>query len=129
MNFVFYTYPWDGGAVEDTALFVRKRDSVLRANIPGSRPDQWMTTSRGQSGAPVLWSSLRNIGGKEQFEVKGLWELKNGFMGGPFVSLVSVDSVAREVVVAEGFVFSPNSSKRDLLRSLEAGLRTLRKIK
>ena len=50
-------------------------------------------------------------------------------MGGPFVSLVSVDSVAREVVVAEGFVFSPNSSKRDLLRSLEAGLRTLRKIK
>lgn len=129
MNFVFYTYPWDGGAVEDTALFVRKRDSVLRANIPGSRPDQWMTTSRGQSGAPVLWSSLRNIGGKEQFEVKGLWELENGFMGGPFVSLVSVDSVAREVVVAEGFVFSPNSSKRDLLRSLEAGLRTLRKIK
>lgn len=127
INFVFYTYPWNGESITDTALFVAKRDSVLKANIPGSQPNQWVTTTRGELGTPVLWSSNRNIAGKEQFEVRGLWEMKNGFMGGPFVSLVSIDSVARKVVVTESFVFSPNSSKRDLLRSVEAGLRTLRK--
>lgn len=126
INFVFYTYPWDGGNVADTALFVQKRDSVMKANIPGSRPDQYMTTTRGEQGIPVLWPMLRKIDGRAQFEVRGLWEMRNGFMGGPFVSLVRVDTAARQVVVTEGFVFSPNSSKRDLLRSVEAGLRTLK---
>lgn len=127
INFVFYTYPWNGENICDTALFVSKRDSVMKENIPGSRPDQWMVTSRGETKQPVLWPAFRNIAGKQQYEVRGLWEMKNGFMGGPFVSLVSIDSVERRVVVTEGFVFSPNSAKRDLLRSVEAGLRTLRK--
>ena len=127
INFVFYTYPWNGESITDTALFVAKRDSVMKENIPGSQPNQWMTTTRGQTGQPVLWPAFRKISSKEQYEVRGLWEMKNGFMGGPFVSLVTVDSAAHKVVVTEGFVFSPNSSKRDLLRSVEAGLRTLRK--
>ncbi len=127
INFVFYTYPWEGEDIADTALFVAKRDSVLRKNIPGSRPDQWMQTTRGEHGVPVIWPSLRRIQGGVKLEVRGLWEMHNGFMGGPFVSLVSVDTVARKVVVGEGFVFSPNTSKRDLLRSLESGLRTLGK--
>ena len=129
INFVFYSYPWQGEDIADTALFVRKRDSVMQKNIPGSQPDQWMITTRGEQGLPVLWPAFRKIGGKPQFEIHGLWEMKNGFMGGPFVSLVTVDSAASRVVVAEGFVFSPNSSKRDLLRSVEAGLRTLKKVK
>ena len=129
INFVFYTLPWQGEDIADTALFVARRDSVMKTNIPGSRPDQWMVTSRGETGSPVLWPALHKVNGRIAYEVHGLWEMKNGFMGGPFVSVVNVDTVARRVVVAEGFVFSPNSAKRDLLRSLEAGLRTLQKRK
>ncbi|MBQ8969138.1 MAG: DUF4837 family protein [Bacteroidaceae bacterium] len=127
VNFVFYTYPWNGENVADTSLFVARRDSVMKANIPGSQPDQWMTTARGEQGIPVVWASLRKIGGEARYEVRGLWEMHHAFMGGPFVSLVTVDTVERRVVVGEGFVFSPNSSKRDLLRSVEAGLRTIQK--
>ncbi|MBQ7683123.1 MAG: DUF4837 family protein [Bacteroidaceae bacterium] len=129
INFVYYSYPWSGGEVADTALFVRMRDSVMQANIPGGLPGQYMTTSRGELGQPVLWPAFRRIGDQPCYEVRGLWEMHNGYMGGPFVSLVRVDTIARRVVVTEGFVFSPNSAKRDLLRSVEAGLRTLRPIK
>ena len=129
INFVFYTYPWDGGEVTDTARFVQKRDSVLRANIPGAQPNQYMTTMRGEEGQPVLWPFYRRTDGTTKYQIHGLWTMENGFMGGPFVSVVQVDSAARRVVVAEGFVFSPNSSKRDLLRSLEASLRTLKVYK
>ena len=128
IHFVFYTYPWQGEEVADTTLFVQKNDSVLQANIPGSRPDQWMTISRGQDGNPVLWPTLRMRNGHRHYEVRGLWEMHHGFMGGPFVAYVQVDTAARQVVVSEGFVFSPNSAKRDLLRSVESGLRTLHKI-
>ena len=71
---------------------------------------------------------LRRDEDGDWLEVRGLWDMHGGFMGGPFVAQVRVDSVARKVVCAEGFVFSPNSAKRDLLRSVEAGLRTLRKL-
>ena len=57
-------------------------------------------------------------------EVHGLWELKNGALGGPFVALERVDTAAARVLVCEGFVYSPHSPKRDLLRQMEAALRT-----
>ncbi len=129
MNFVFYTYPWDGGYVGDTAVYVMRRDSVLRANIPGSQPGQYMTTTRGLENRPALWTRELKVNGRQMTEVRGLWELHGGFLGGPFVALASVDSATNQVVVAEGFVYNPNGSKRDLLRQLEGALRTLRKVR
>lgn len=43
-----------------------------------------------------------------------------------FVSLARVDTAAARVVVAEGWVYSLPTDKRDLLRQMEAALRTLR---
>ncbi len=128
INFLFYTYPWVGGDISDVGSYVERRDSVLRANIPGSLPGQWMETSRGDDGTPVLWARMRQIGGRRLLEARGLWELHGGYMGGPFVALVSVDTVERKVVVGEGFVYSPEGQKRDLMRQLEGCLRTLRKV-
>jgi len=124
INFVFYSLPWQGEEIGDTERFVAVRDSVLRANIPGAQEGQWMETMKTDEGEPVIWPMLRE--GGQLMEVRGLWSMHGGFMGGPFVSHLRVDTVARRVIVAEGFVFSPNSAKRDLLRSVEAGLRTLR---
>ena len=128
INFVFYTLPWHGEDITDMDYYVRKRDSVMQANIPGSLDGQWMQTSRTPEGEPILWPLLRRTDSGEQVEIRGLWDMKGGFMGGPFVAHVSVDTVGGKIVFAEGFVFSPNSAKRDLLRSVEAGLRTLRKL-
>lgn len=127
MNFLFYTYPWEGEPLGEAGRYILMRDSVLKANVPGSTPRQWMTTSRGQERQPVIWPRLRRIGGEVVMEVRGLWELHGGFMGGPFVALVGVDTLARRVVVREGFVYNPEGQKRDLMRLLEGALRTLKK--
>ena len=102
------------------------RDSVMRENVPGSRPDQWMQTTK-VDGSPVLFTTMREVGGKQAYEVRGLWEMRNGALGGPFVSLTRVDSADNRLVVAEGFVYSPSTDKRELLRTVEASLRTLYK--
>lgn len=126
LNIALYTLPWDGKDYADEEIFVACRDSVMRENIPGSRPDQWMQTTK-IDGSPVLFSGIRDIDGQKVFEVRGLWEMRNGALGGPFVSLTRVDSVNNKIVVAEGFVYSPSTNKRDLLRTVEASLRTLHK--
>lgn len=126
LNIVLYTLPWDGRNFADEGEFVLIRDSVMRENVPGSRPDQWMQTTK-VDGSPVLFTTMREVGGKQAYEVRGLWEMRNGALGGPFVSLTRVDSADNRLVVAEGFVYSPSTDKRELLRTVEASLRTLYK--
>ncbi len=126
LNLVVYAYPWDGTNICTLETFVAKRDSVMQQHIPGSTSEQWMQTTR-INGRPMVFSERRAIDGRQVQEVRGLWEMRRGALGGPFVSLVTIDTVAAQVVVAEGFVYSPSTDKRDLLRMVEASLRTLRK--
>ena len=123
-NIVIYTYAWDGGDALTPWNFAQKRDSVMRQNIPGSEPDQWMQTTR-EEGIPVMTSVIRKMGGHVVQEVHGLWEMRNGALGGPFVSLCRIDTLGNRVIAAEGFVYSPSTDKRELVRELEASLRTL----
>lgn len=100
----------------------------MKANVPGSTPEQWMQTTR-VDGVPILQPRVINHEGEKKYVVNGMWEMKNGGFGGAFVSYSQIDTVAAVVVVAEGFVFSPSTEKRELLRQLEASVRTLKKVK
>lgn len=121
-NFVYYSFPWDGGALTPEQ-FVQKRDSAMKANIPGAQPNQWMQTAREQE-KPLILARTRMINNKVVQEIHGLWEMHNGALGGAFVSLERVDSAARKVMITEGFIYSPHSPKRNLMRQMEAALRT-----
>ena len=124
LNIVVYAYPWDGSDALTVENFVGKRDSVMKANIPGSREDQWMETVR-EGDEPIV-SSRRRMAGKTLVqEIRGLWQMRNGALGGPFVSVARIDTPRSRVIVGEGFVYSPNTDKRELVRKLEASLRTL----
>lgn len=138
LNMVFYTLPYEGENVTDAKVLATLRDSVMKVNIPGRTPDQWMETTW-EEDVPIVTAAERKVGvyvnGVEQTsesprvatEMRGLWQMHNGAMGGPFVSISFVDTEAKKLVVAEGFVFSPSTSKRDLMRRLEASLHTFRK--
>lgn len=126
LNIIMYTLPWDGKDITDEKEFVTTRDSVMRVNVPGSRPDQWMQTTK-IDGSPVLFSRMRELKCETVFEVRGLWEMRNGALGGPFVSLTRIDTASNRLIVTEGFVYSPSTDKRDLLRVVEASLRTFHK--
>ena len=121
-NFIYYTYPWDGLPLTPER-FAEKHDSVLRANVPGARSGQWMQTAR-SDGKYLLLARTRTLKNKVVQQVHGLWELRAGALGGPFVALEQVDTTAGRVVVVEGFVYSPHSPKRDILRQMESALRT-----
>lgn len=124
-NFIYYAYPWDGRPLTPQQ-FVQKRDSVLQVNVPGSRPDQWMQTACDRAGdrQPLILSRTRTLNNSVVQEVHGLWELRNGALGGAFVSVERIDTAARRVLVTEGFIYSPHSPKRNIMREMEAALRT-----
>ena len=73
---------------------------------------------------PALAQSFR-LNGNYTVEIRGLWRVEGDFMGGPFVSLSSLDLARNRVVTAEGFLYSPKYDKRDYLRQLEAVIYSL----
>ena len=94
------------------------RDSVMKVNIPGDREDQWMETDR----RTVM---VDDITRSDLLVVRGLWDMRNDAMGGPFVSYVYTDTVRNRFLIVEGFVFAPDKKKRPIIRQLEAALQTV----
>ena len=125
-NFVFYSYPWNGQPLT-AEQFVAKRDSAMKVNIPGSQPNQWMQTAVNPEGRePLILTRARMINKCAVLEVHGLWEMHNGAIGGAFVSLERIDTAHGLVLATEGFIYSPHSPKRNLMREMEAALRTFK---
>ncbi|WP_291529707.1 DUF4837 family protein [Bacteroides sp. UBA939] len=120
-NFVIYSFPYRDKNTFTKEYFVQKRDSFMKANIPGAREGMYMATDS-------LLTDVRplNIQGEYALEARGLWRMKGDFMGGPYVSLMRLDEVNQRVVVVEVFIYSPDKLKRNLVRQMEASLYTLR---
>ncbi|MBR5706803.1 MAG: DUF4837 family protein [Bacteroidaceae bacterium] len=121
LNIVVYSYPYRDLNTFTEKYFIHKRDSVMKANIPGPKDGQYMMTTKG-----FTIVTDETVHKHYAQVVRGLWNIKDYDMGGPFVSVSRVDEENQRVVVAEAFVYFPNHAKRDYIRKLEAALYTLR---
>ena len=121
MNFVMYSYPYTDKDTFTKDYFIHKRDSVMKANIPGEREGMYMATDS-------MFVDVEDIVVKGEYaqEARGLWEMEGDMMGGPFVSHARVDRANGRVIVVEAFIYSPDKLKRNLMRQMEASLYTLR---
>lgn len=121
-DLVVYTFPYTDPETFTADYLIAKRDSVLKANLPGAFPGSYMTT---ETRVPVEYTPI-TVNGKYCGVLRGLWRMEGDMMGGPFVSHVRLDEKNNRVVVAEGFVFAPETDKRNFIRRIEAALYTLR---
>ena len=120
MSIVLYSYPYTDKKTFTLEYFLHKRDSVMKVNIPGGREGSYMTTQR-----DYVYVKDATVQGKYAQVARGLWRVQGDRMGGPFVSHSRVDEVNGRIIVAEAFVYAPESLKRDLMRRMEAALYTL----
>ncbi|MBR5814017.1 MAG: DUF4837 family protein [Bacteroidaceae bacterium] len=120
-SFMVYSYPYTSVDNFSKEHYIMMRDSVMKHNIRAKRMDQYIKT--------VDWSVDITAGSYRDRYVqvaRGLWEMQNDIMGGPFVSHAVVDEVNNRVIVVEAFLYAPNRKKGSMMRKLEAALFTLR---
>jgi hypothetical protein len=115
-DLIVYSFPYTDQNTFTKEYLIAKRDSVLKANLPGVFPNSYMTTEMRYD---PIYTPLE-INGKYVGELRGLWKMVGDMMGGPFVSHARVDTKNQRVIVTEGFVFAPETKKRNHVRSLEA---------
>ena len=120
-NICVYSYPFATQEVFEKQGFINLRNDFMKKNIPGYNPGSVMETTE-----DIVKLTNRNINGRFVQEARGLWDMTDDAMGGPFVSHSLVDSVNNRVVVVEAFVYAPSKMKRSMLRRLEASLYTIK---
>ncbi|MBR4826477.1 MAG: DUF4837 family protein [Bacteroidales bacterium] len=114
---LIYRYPATGAEDELTLdRIVARRNEYLKANVPGMFDNTWMTT--GDYMPPQI--EFLRYRGRSFAQVRGLWEVENDYMGGPFVSQSFYSPDGEYVIVAEAFVYAPKYDKRQYLRQVES---------
>ena len=97
---------------------VAHRNAILKENVPGMFDGTYMTTS--EFFTPTL--EYLKYRGRDLVQVRGMWEVQNDFMGGPFVSHSFYSPDGSEIYVAEAWVYAPQFDKRQYLRQVESVL-------
>ncbi len=110
-----YRYP-----VEEDPFTIEKivahRNAVLLENVPGMLDGSYMITSE-YFPATIEYLKYK---GRDFAQVRGMWEVQNDFMGGPFVSHSFYSPDGSEILVAEAWVYAPKFDKRQYLRQVES---------
>ena len=89
---------------------IEKRDSISKIYIPGPVENTYMSTD-------LIYTPNTqqiNVGGKQVFETRGLWEIEGQFMAGPFLNF-QIKLGDNDFIMLDGFVYSPGSTKSCLL--------------
>ena len=100
---------------------IEKRDSISKIYIPGPVENTHMSTD-------LIYTPNTqeiNVGEKQVFETRGLWEIEGQFMAGPFLNF-QIKLGDDDFIMLDGFVYSPGSTKREYIFELEAIMRSLK---
>lgn len=98
-------------------------EKITSAEVKGPDGGSFMAIEKK---VPVVCRSFTRDN-TQYIEMRGLWTLEGGFMGGPFISYAWIDTVALRTVVVTGFVYAPKRDKRELLRQVEALMYSVRR--
>lgn len=123
-NLMIYELPYNFIKKDDSLVhqIIKLRDSIGKTHIPGPTEGTYMITE--EAYAPAVFETI--IDNKSAIETKGLWDVKNAFMSGPFINYIIDDKANDRLLVIEGFAFAPSVEKRDYMFELEAIIRSLK---
>lgn len=111
-----YDYPASGPEDLNTENLIARRNEFTKKYVEGPREGSYMMISPLYK--PIAFDL--QINEKEVVELRGLWELENGYMGGPFISHSVYDAKRHRIVCVDGYVYYPNQKKRTKIKQLEA---------
>ncbi len=121
-DILLYSVPLKDKKDEKGERVIYYRDSVGKKFIPGPLDNTYMKTETNISPTQIVTL----INHKKAIETRGLWNMKNDYMGGPYLNYSIIDKKNKRMIVGEGFIYAPAIDKRDYMVQLEAILKTIK---
>lgn len=116
-NIMVYEAPLNAITNDSSAIgdIIQIRDTIGSSLLPVE--DEGMFITEGAY-APFIFRT--HIDGHDAFLTKGTWEVKDAYMGGPFINYAIKDEKNNRYLILEGFTYAPAARKRDLQFELES---------
>lgn len=114
--------PYTDTSQFSTQAILSRRNTITRNFIPGPTKGSYMITS------DVVSPKVERTTFKDRFAIKirGLWELENGFLGGPYLSYTFVNEKTNMLYTLDSYTYAPGQDKRDKLLQMEAIMKTFK---
>lgn len=112
-NLTIMRFPYENEAQFQLDGFLTMRDR-MGLMVEGASVGSFMQTN--SEDLPV-YLYKKEIDGHYVLEGRGIWELTEDFLGGPFVTYAILDSA--EIIMIDAFVHAPGKDKRDYVQRLE----------
>ena len=105
-----------------TESYLKIRDSISKLHIPGPVDNTNMSVDNG-----YLTSTVKGVltNGINYEEFRGMWEVKNQFMAGPFIGYKFDDIKNNRQIYVDGFVYAPSVNKRSYIFELESIIKSI----
>ena len=111
-----YKYPATDEQPFSEENIISRRNAFLKEYVPGMLDNTYMTTSVFVKPG-IKFLKYHDL---DFVETRGLWEVYNDFMGGPFVSHSFYSKDGKDIIVLEAWVYAPKYDKRQYLRQTES---------
>ncbi|MEC3906283.1 DUF4837 family protein [Tamlana sp. 2201CG12-4] len=123
-NLMIYELPLDAIKRNDSVVgqIIKIRDSIGKTYVEGPVENSYMSTQNAYT--PFIDETI--LDNKPTFETKGVWRVKNAFMGGPFINYAIEDKINNRWIVIEGFAFAPSVEKRNYMLELESIIKSVK---
>ena len=118
-SILVYKYPvTEGQDMMSPASLVNAQSLMMMENVPGMFENTYMIIS------PVIAPSVqyKKYGVHEFAELRGLWEVHNDYMGGPFVTHAFYTPDGQNIIMLQAFVYAPKYDKKNYLKQIESVL-------
>jgi hypothetical protein len=101
--------------------YINIRDSISRLHIPGPVDKTSMSVDNGYI-VKSIEGVINNIRYKEY---RGMWEVTDQFMAGPFIGYEFEDTKNQRKIYIDGFVYAPSVKKRSYVFELESIIKSI----
>ncbi len=116
LNFILKKIPYTDKDQISKAEIKRLRDEFGNSYVSTDVEGSFMRTN--DVDLPMYDYTI-DINGMYALEARGIWEINNDFMGGPFISYLLLSPDQKHLYFIDAFVFAPGKAKRDLIQQLE----------
>lgn len=121
-GFIIYQYDYTDQTSFRPERIISNRNQYTKKYIPGPSDSSYMSTDTIYV-KPVFKEI--NVDNNYVIETRGLWNVINDFMGGPFVNYTFVNQNTNKVITIDAYVYAPGEEKRDFIREIETILNSL----
>jgi hypothetical protein len=99
------------------------RDKIGHDYVSSTSDSSYMVTN--DEDLP-MYVFQRAVNGNFAMEARGIWEMENDFMGGPFLSYLIQLPSKNELLFVDGFVLAPGQKKRNIMQEIELIIHSIR---